>query len=503
MKKFLFVAESDKIQDLLFRSSRLQEVVGGSQLLTVFCEKRIKELAPRFGGETKISSAGSFRILFDSEQEAREFGKYLSELYRRELGGTISVTDPIEVTNEKMAIENAQISLRKVKHSGKLPSSTENIPYTAICASCGSGIARKYEKRYLDEKENYVCSICDKKAGARNQTKNDFLDEFLSNLQSESAQQFEFPNSADDVAKLERRRYVGYIIADVNNMGAIFSACEDFEKMGTLSTALNRVLNKSLAEPTKDILEKRKNEEIPGFIPVLPLILGGDDVFALIPAQWALDFALQFSKDFENRMNRELREIGIQDHSTISVAVVICKGKLPYSIAHGIGEKLLKKAKKRAKTENLSTSTISFRVVTNNDIFERQRRDNVFCAGFPVYTLDELEELIAYRHKLRDLPGTRRTYLNDLFLEAEEAGDSPIFREKMKKEIQWLRSRLDKETGDVVEEAMKELGDSSTDIPYWTWKSGKYCHRLPDLLSSWDYLHRLKNGSSEYEEVIE
>jgi hypothetical protein len=502
MKKFLFVAESDKIQDLLFRSSRLQEVVGGSQLLEVFC-RGIGSEAEKSGGETIISSAGSFRILFDSDQKAREFGEYLSESYRRELGGTISVTDPIEVTSEKMAIENAQASLRKVKHSGKLPSSTENIPYTAICASCGSGIAREYKKRYPDEKKNYVCDMCDRKAEARNQMKDDFLDEFLSILQSESAQQFEFPISADDVAKLERRNYVGYIIADVNNMGAIFGACEDFEKMGTLSAALNRVLNESLAEPTKDIMEKRKNEKNPGFIPVLPLILGGDDVFALIPAQWALDFALQFSKEFEDRMNRKLREIGIQDHSTISVAVVVCKGKLPYSIAHEIGERLLKRAKKRAKTENLLTSMISFRVVTNNDIFERQRRDNVLCAGFPVYTLDELEELIDYRYKLRDLPGTRRIYLTDLFLEAEETGDISISRERMKRKIQWLLSRLDKEIGDAVEDAMRELGDSSADIPYWAWKSGKYYHRLPDLLTSWDYLHRLKNGSSEYEEVIE
>jgi hypothetical protein len=499
MSKFLFVAESDKIQDLLFRSSRLQEVIGGSQLLTAFCEEEIRDLILELGGETKISSAGSFRILFDSEQQAREFGKYLSELYRRRLGGTISITDPIKVINEKEAIEDAQINLRRIKHIGISPLSTEHVPYIAVCASCGVGIAKEYKKRYKDEKENYICNICERKAETRDQMKNGFLREFISSLQIESMDNIDFPNGADDVAKLERRNYVGYIIADVNNMGAVFSACENFEKMRSLSKALYEVLNISLAKPTRSLIENRSNGKTPGFVPVIPLILGGDDVFALVPAQQALDFALQFSREFENRMNEKLSEIGIQDRSTISVAVVICKGKFPYSTAHELGEKLLRKAKKRGKIENPSTSTISFKIITKNEIFEREKENNIFCAGFPVYTLDELEKFIDYRYRLWDLPGTRRNYLYDLFIEAEKAEDFKAFRNKMEKEINWLLGRLDKDMEDAVRDATEKLGDSSASFPHWIQKNGKYYHKFPDLLSSWDFAHRVESDFSEYE----
>lgn len=500
MSKFLFVAESDKIQDLLFRSSRLQEVIGGSQLLTAFCEGEIKDLIERFGGEPKISSAGSFRILFDSEQEAREFGKYLSELYRRRLGGTISIADPIKVTEDKDAIEEAQVNLRRIKHIGISPSSTEHFPYIAVCASCGVDIARKHKSKYKDEKENYICSMCERKAEARDQTKDGFLREFVSSLQIESTDNIVFPNSADDVATLERRNYVGYIIADVNNMGALFSACENFEKMHSLSEALYRVLNISLAKPTRSLIENRRNEKNPDLVPVIPLILGGDDVFALVPAKQALDFALQFSREFENRMNEELSKIGIQDRSTISVAVVICKGKFPYSIAHELGERLLKKAKRRGKIENPYTSTISFKIITKNEIYEREKENDMFYAGFPVYTLDELEKLIDYRNRLWDLPGTRRNYLYDLFVRAEKEKYSEAFRNKMEKEIRWLLGRLDEEMENAVEDAIEELGDSCADFPHWIWKNGKYYHKFPDLLSSWDFTYRLESDLFEYGE---
>ena len=42
---YLLAAEADKIQDLIFRSSRLREVVGASQLLTRFCRR--SRTAPR------------------------------------------------------------------------------------------------------------------------------------------------------------------------------------------------------------------------------------------------------------------------------------------------------------------------------------------------------------------------------------------------------------------------------------------------------------------------
>lgn len=408
--KYLFIAEADKIQDLLFRSSKLREVSGGSQMLEEFCKDAVPQLIQELNGTKIISDGGSFRILFDSKEKAEEFGEYLSEFYRRELGGTITIAQRVEITSDRDAIKQAQTNLRRAKHRDKLPISVEQMPYIAICASCGIGIAIDYKSRFPDEKENYLCEVCEKKAKARENIKKRFPRQFLTDIQNGERQELDFPRKdADEVAELEPRNYIAYIVADGNNMGTIFNSSNNFEQLGKLSEGLDNVIHRSLANPTKILLEKQNGFlQKPGksstLIPVLPLILGGDDVFALLPARWALDFTLRFSKEFEKNMEEFLSEIQLQTKlsPTISAAVVICKGKFPYLAAHGIAEELLKMAKKRAKKEK--SSTVSFTVLTGSEVVKAPEEEKRFVAGFTAYTVKELEKLIDYRYKLKNLP---------------------------------------------------------------------------------------------------
>ncbi len=505
-KKYLFVAEADKIQDLLFRSSKLREVTGGSQMLEEFCKDTTNQLAKKFGSDIIISSGGSFRLLFDSKGKAEEFGEYLSELYRRELGGRITVVEPVEVISEKRAIKQAQENLRKAKHSGKTPISVEQMPYMAICASCGIGIARNYKKRYEDEKENYLCNVCEKKSKARDSIKEKFLSELYSYIMNSEQSDIDFPKDADTIAELESRNYVAYIVADVNNMGVTFNSCDSFEKLKKLSDGLSKVIQQSLAEPTKILTQKQLKD--PTIIPVLPLILGGDDVFTLIPAQWALDFTLRFSQEFERRMKQSLEETGIDGNisPTIAASIVMCKGKFPYLLAHDIGEELLEVAKKSSK-EN-KKSTISLKVISGNEIVKAPDEKKKFVAGFPAYSIEELKKLVEYRFELKDLPGTRRAQLEALFHKAEDLQEENSRTAYQRMQYEWLPEmegilkRLEKNQRDKVKKALKELGDEKRE-DNWQIIDGSYHHKLPDLLLAWDFAYDLERDLSEYEGVEE
>ncbi|GAB6163955.1 hypothetical protein JCM12298_31150 [Desulfothermus naphthae] len=509
-EKYLFVAEADKIQDLIFRSSKLREVSGGSQMLSEFCEVS-KELAKKFNGEVIISSGGSFRIQFDSKKKAEEFGEYLSELYRRELGGTITVADPVKVCSENKAIKKGQENLRKAKHSGKLPVSMEQMPYMAICASCGVGVARYYKKRYEDEDKNYLCEICEKKSLAKARIREKFLSDFYSYVMNSDQTDIDFPKDAEQIAKLESRSYVAYLVADVNNMGVVFSYCDNFDELKRLSENLSKVIQQSLAEPTKILIDKHgdfiKERLKSDIIPILPLIMGGDDVFALIPAQWSLDFALRFCQEFETRMKESLKEINFDPslQPTISASVIICKGKFPYLIAHNLGEELLKIAKRRSKEEK--KSMISFKVITGNEIVRAPEEKKIFVAGFPTYSIEELKKLIEYRFTLKDLPGTRRAQLESLFYKAEELQKKYAFQ-RMKSEwlpeLEKIISRLKTSQKENLTKALLELGDLNNNKEYyWQFKDGSYYHKLPDLLSAWDFAYDLEKEVSEYEEEEE
>ena len=214
----------------------------------------------------------------------------------------------------------------------------------AICRSCGVGIAKYHKKRYADEKENYLCAVCEEKFLARERIKETFLKEFYSLVTDNSQRDFDFPQEVSELGQLEPRNYVAYLIADVNDMGVIFGSCDNFGRITQLSNDLNRVLWRALAEPTKKLLQIEI--ETP-FIPVLPLILGGDDLFVLMPAQWALDFTRCFVKDLKHIFNKLKEEISFQP--TISASYNM-QSKFPYTIAHALGEELLKDAKVAKET---------------------------------------------------------------------------------------------------------------------------------------------------------
>ncbi|GIV79007.1 MAG: hypothetical protein KatS3mg050_3401 [Litorilinea sp.] len=70
---YLLAAEADKIQDFIFRSSRLREVVGASQLLTRFCRSVEETLAKDYNAQVVVNDGGSFRVIFETKDQAVAF----------------------------------------------------------------------------------------------------------------------------------------------------------------------------------------------------------------------------------------------------------------------------------------------------------------------------------------------------------------------------------------------------------------------------------------------
>ncbi|MBD3190532.1 MAG: hypothetical protein GF308_07800 [Candidatus Heimdallarchaeota archaeon] len=499
-RQYLFTAEADKIQDLLFSSSKLREVAGGSQMLAEFCEKAVIEqfLEQLVGGGSIIlSGGGTFRILFDSREKAEKCSRYLPEFYRRVLGGTITVAELLPVFDQQEAIDQAQTNLMKAKHLGKITNkSPVQTPYLSICNSCGLSIADGFNKY---EEELYSCERCSRKAEARKKIKEKFLKKFVKFIDYPDKKALNFPEETDEVAELDKtgRQYVAYIVADGNGMGTIFSRCKDFEELTELSDKLEETINRSLSIPTDLILERieaLKN------IPVFPLILGGDDLFILLPAQWALDFTLRFCRKFEEQMATLITDIGLAEPSanispTISAGVVICKGKFPYLSAYELGNELLYTAKKVGKEDNCST--VAFTLITGSSVVKTSEAESTFQSSYPVYSLDELKQLIDMRLTLKDLPRTRKEQLEALFYKAEAITKFDDLRSKWLPERETLVNRLSKELKPKILKAFQELGSTKEDHN-WIPKEGNYYHKLPDLLTTWDYLYNLEKKTSEY-----
>lgn len=543
MPKFILAAEADQIQDFLFRASRLREVVGGSQLLLRFCEDGTKELLKLKPyrdalDELIISDGGAFRIVFNNESTAQQFGRDLAELYRRCAGGNLTVAAPAVYDNNfQRASRDAQEKLRAAKSRGDASAVATQMPYVAFCASCGVGLAEDHGRRFEDDRANYLCADCANKAAERQERRDSFISAFIKTVRAQlpphlKRQRLKTPQRGDwneTISQLDPRRYVAYLVADGNGMGKLFDSCTSGAQMRALSKALTRVLRESLAAPCAELLRHQKKVREKKMLPVLPLIIGGDDLFALLPAPWAIDYASRFCLEYEVRMRAMLQgsEINLPKAPlpTIAAAVVICKNTYPHRLAHQRAKEELTRAKdlaKRLEVESTSfvrLSTLNFAVITGNQVgggVEPMRAGLYRATSRPYFIGDgapsewgfSIAQLLAQRDNLDSLPGKRRAELERLFTELPNDKKHPQDAEDLKKrwlpEFLRLKSRIARVAGaeQKLQTVMAALGDATNEKHgYWrrvlrpaetdTDYNTQYGHGIADLLEAWDFSFRL------------
>lgn len=542
---YLLAAEADKIQDLIFRSSRLREVVGGSQLLSAFHKSSngIKQLLNTYSDSVEeiVNDGGSFRFRFSgpqAESHARQFAEELAELYRLALDSSLSVGEPVPVaSNPTRANQTASEGLRRAKRGGAAPAAEAHMSFVALCASCGSGLAERYgtlpsEDRLRGMQGRYLCRACQDKAASRSTARGSFLGDFLTAVvgDKEATQGFTWPDNADSLAGEDSRNYVAYLTADGNAMGELFDNCP-LERLAEFSNQLTDAVRRSLADATQMLLAQSLTEvtnrgEKQKRIPVLPLLLGGDDLFALLPAPWAIDFARHFCLSYEVHVGKLVRSIPelANQRATVGAAVIICKGSYPYKVAHTRAKALLEEAKKLSKSHRLESgealSAIAFEVILGSTIEERGAASQMvkptlahyWVSDFPLSDgasalTVEIATLLTQRYALRNLPSRRLNEVRRRFNEVLS------IRPDVDTQLHEWSQRLDAflarsgEQAPVLRFALESLGqrfDPSDPTSHW-WRRGRnkddifYRHGLPDVIKAWDFLLEMNRPRRDYE----
>ena len=557
MGQYLLAAEADKIQDLIFRSSHLREVVGGSQLLERFCAEATPALLDHFQAhkpEVVINAGGAIRIIFHSATEAQvnEFGRLLAETYARTLGGhlTVAVVD-VEAQGEPAGaagespglLERADRALRRAKEARGGAEAIPHLPQVAFCASCGVALADRYAPGIRPDRPqdaNYLCSSCAAKASEREQNRRQLLgllEEEMRRQQPGLPPRLSWPD-AEALKQFDGKGYVAYLVADGNDLGLQFSRC-DPAAAGQLSTRLREAVVRSLATPAVQLWRwtSRMARNRADLSPVLPLIMAGDDVFALLPAPWALDFARQFALEFEKL------ETPAGAGATAAVGVVICKASYPYALAHRQALRLMAKAKALGKQlaarRGARLSSVNWRVIKSNRLGDAemasgtQRIKATMRPYWAVASLPpeaagmgvDLDTLLKWRLALRGVRAGRLAQIEALYGDhpqmASLAGDrSPL--DNWNKRLDALLGRIGHgeagmEARRALEGALAELGYdpaqeqtlkallpelSQTALGQWRplERDGEVylAHGLPDLLDAWDYAWRLAEDPAAY-----
>ncbi len=241
------------------------------------------------------------------------------------------------------------------KSRSRRPASENRFLRLPIVASCAvSGLAAaKVEKIGSKQVAISHASIAKRKRSDDAKGRLTNLDE---RLQGQIAQLID-----EDVADEDQRSWLAVVHADGNGLGQIFLNFEDYigeDKSNRAYIQKYRAFSLALDECTEaafktalDVFPEKSDPQREKVAPIVPLIIGGDDLTVVCDGHYALEFTRVFLQEFEQKAEGK-SEIATIAQAAFGVGrlsacagVAIVKRHFPFSVAYDLAEELIKSAK--------------------------------------------------------------------------------------------------------------------------------------------------------------
>lgn len=558
-----------------------------------FLEKVDEEIDKAIDKRILYIGAGNAKFLVEDKDKAEKICKEIKEVYKALAPSAKVVAEYYEIKeNEKIwtAIDELAHKTAEKKSEG-FPMLNIDLPFVAKCDLSGTEPAVVSLKNLKDDLENIEIhrsgegsdndkQVEDTKTAIRNVIKKDNM-----KISEESAIKIKYSNKMikDDVNEIGfysiikkalnydihlnteiddysvGDSFIGFVYSDGDGLGdflknvkKVYTTEEEYLKfMRKFSVILDRNTKYVLKEVIKEMYEKgkfvkkkpilkdgkfvkdEKGENIEKSVIGEFLIVGGDDVCAVFPADLAIEISYEFQKQFEEKM-KKFTEIENQknekknpENITSSCGVVIAKNKTPMFQLFEQGLKLQKSAKAKRYQENknregkVRTGYIDFQVIGNegnvnikeyrqkwyNKFDKEDKNKGKLHVSRRPYSISGLEneeykdvsesidKLIDQVKKLKtkNFPNTKIRYIYDL-----KKDDTKTDNEKIMESINIL-SKMSTEEIQVLNElwGIKDKMNLSFENENKNEKFKEFFDNIFDVLEIYDFIQKDKSSSEK------
>lgn len=389
MRKYLYGAAVQGIQDFIFKTNELKHIVGASELVEQICTSSFEEFANN--GESVVRAAGNIKFIFDKEDDCqkavREFPKKVMTMAP---GVTISqAVVPVDDEFGK-AIDDIE-ALLKVQRNKPSRSVTTGLIGIKRANNTGLPVVKIEKDKYKDE--STVQKEC-------------FQNDKVLCEKSFSKAALWGKGIAYNISDItDKNDWIAIIHADGNGLGKVV------QKVGKKKDVF-RIFSQELDTATKEAALKAF-EVVEGqfvnktIIPIRPVVLSGDDMTVILRGDLAIAYATAFINAFEDKTKEHLGEIlrdqhvfaEDKDYLTACAGIAFIKSSYPFYYGYQLAEDLCGHAKKDTKaiygpeTNHLPPSCLMFHkvqdsfVIDYKDIIEREltAKDRLSFKAGPYY----------------------------------------------------------------------------------------------------------------------
>jgi hypothetical protein len=534
--RFVLVLDTPGIKQFVFGTDPLAEVRGASALLDRLnrdeTTTKLRQFLPGVDVREVYAAGGvgNYILTTPDDQSADRLRSGIDQLaryFRQESVGELRVVYGLGVLEDddhyRQAVESAFAEIHRKRDRASSRRALELTPFLMECKSAShlpaaGGISGHGEDLLLSR----ACTI--KREESQKAHRYGAWADYMEHLQqrhrdwpddlSTWLRKLRPRETSDIGAEAERRGYVGLVYADGNAMGKLVQNLDRpetatfFSKLVdcNIRRACHEALDEVLARNIKHVLDAQSRGKAPSALPADILLLGGDDLMVLLPAEQALLFAARVSRLFEDYTREAVTaeqnpkvlgffEERLNGHGlTLSSGVAIATDTYPFYLLLELAEALQKSAKKGSSDDrnaggHRAPAYVDFHLVagsTGNELTALRRDDyqvdSPHRRTLRPYSCNRLDTLRRAVETLRQgrLP---RSKLHDLFEAALEP--LPSVAQRRARE---LFSRLDRGQRRALWDALGLLGTLSA-FP-WYGNGAAHSTALADLVEALDLFPR-------------
>ncbi|ADP71119.1 hypothetical protein Rvan_1880 [Rhodomicrobium vannielii ATCC 17100] len=388
--------ETASNQHTIFQTNRLRENIGASELIyrvgTVFVDEAVKKLEPG-SADIVVRASGKAIVLVRGRTNAEAIIRDVTLRTLLECPGVVARGAHAEIKGPSAkdldnAIREAHRLVNEV--ASRLPppqARFQRLPFVENCASSSYPAAALNWKASRDgNAPAHSEVIFARRDGKVRAEAHERIGKITKAPLAQSLDAFEEASEDGTIGD-----WIAIVHADGNGLGQVFlnfvdriekdASADDYVKaLKGFSSAVDdwsrAAAGKAIEETWGDIKKKIEDREKTGkgrkyFLPVAPVVLGGDDLTVICEGERAVRFAAAYIRAFEDVSREALAgdlgklvpNIGM-DFVAVAAGIAIVKPHFPFHRAYELAEELTGSAKAAKKHfKEIPCSALDFQVV--------------------------------------------------------------------------------------------------------------------------------------------
>lgn len=370
---YLYGASVQGIQDFIFETNRLREIVGASEIVERICTDRFLDLIDASKVDVVLSAAGNVRIKSESKDALETIVNQFPQMVAKLAPGmTLSQAVVKCGGTEKEDFNKLEQALKIQRNKAIRPTEITALGIERSRRTGKSAVANIKIKK--DKRESVD-------AGTENKIKASKTSSLIRKLK-ENAAEDDFSNDMEEMTS-SSCKWLAVIHADGNSIGETIASLGK-TPIKEFSEYINQATIGAARTAFSSAIETAKMDDV---YPIRPIVIGGDDLTVVCRADLALDFISEYLTAFQKN--------GDKYGLTASAGIAFVKESYPFHYAIELAEDLCKVSKTRSREK----AGVSFHKIQSSfiDSYDEIKKRELTAGGISLsnspYYLDELKQL--------------------------------------------------------------------------------------------------------------